>query len=461
MNSLSLFSVKLLRQTLLLMGLLGYSCLALAEGEQIIETQPQVQVKAWIEPEQALVVSQQLILYIEVSTADWFAGGTRIETFEIDDVVVLRREKFSVNSTRRVAEQTWSVQLWSISLYPQSAGQFLIPAITLTVPTAGEGRATTKVQLQTEPISFAATLPADIGTQFVDQGKPSKTWVATNSYAVTERFDRPLSGLAVGDSITRTIQIQSENVAAMMLPALQLTSPAGLAAYQQPAKMSDQVNRGDYLASRYESVSYVIEKAGAYRLPQLDFYWWDLDLQQMRHEVLPAQIISTTGAASPIEVEDTAIAGTSSPDIDVSLAIFLALLALLICFCIGFIYFKRTRVPGPKKAKSADLNRLYQHSCRQGDYHKAVGILYLWLEEQGEKLRISHTDNSLRRYLKKQQAQQVLRQFDALMEVAHAERAENSSELQSAQSLIDEISLLFNASATGKQPPTATGFSLN
>ena len=244
-----------------------------------------LEIKAWVEPQEGIVVSQQVILNIEVATHRWFTGGTQIGLLEIDDAIVLRRDRFAVNSSRRQGGESWAVQLWSLTLYPQRAGVFDIPEIPLTLTISGEDNQTITGTVSTQAISFEAFEPS------VMKGKPS--WLATPHFEVTEEYDKDSVGLALGDSLQRTIRFKANNAAAMMFPDLTFEPMQGLAVYQKPADIKDSANRGEYLAERTESISYVVELAGEYRLPALMLYWWNLNSQELQIIVLPERLVST------------------------------------------------------------------------------------------------------------------------------------------------------------------------
>ena len=98
-----------------------------------------VRIKVWIEPEKNIVARQQVNLQIEVATDKWFSSGTKIGYFEVKDAIVLQREKFAVNSIREEGEKTWTIQQWTLVIYPQRDGVFEVPAIPLQLSIAGDG----------------------------------------------------------------------------------------------------------------------------------------------------------------------------------------------------------------------------------------------------------------------------------------------------------------------------------
>jgi hypothetical protein len=387
-----------------------------------------LRLKVWIDPEQSPVVLQQINLYIELATRHWFTGGTRIGAFEIDDAVVLRREKFAVNSTRIQDQQTWTAQLWSLTVYPQRAGDYVIPQIKLEISVADDNGEPSKRLLTTEPIKFSAVTPAPVQAALGSNGDSS--WVASTRLEVDERYDKASKNLKVGDAIRRTINFESENIAAMMLPVLQFDSTPGLAIYQDPARIEDKVNRGVYLASRTQVVTYVVEKAGYYTLPQLEVVWWDLNSQSLRREILAERIISTKGASASVVIEASVPQSSIKPTTKIDIgkigrwltAIFLVITALL--------WLRRrcglNALDRANSVRLAELENQYIEHCRLGRYSSAGDLLYQWLCAQLEthdqqSIELKRHDNSIRRWLTSKDAEHALAMFDNLMIVAHAD----------------------------------------
>ena len=95
-------------------------------------------IRTWVEPHENIIARQQVNLLIEIATDKWFSGGTKISAVDIKDAIVLQREKFSVNSSRYEQGTSWTVQEWTLAVYPQRAGAFEIPEITGQVSIAGD-----------------------------------------------------------------------------------------------------------------------------------------------------------------------------------------------------------------------------------------------------------------------------------------------------------------------------------
>ena len=103
---------------------------ATASSLQSLMSEDRLRLKAWLTPETDIVVGQEVRLTLELATPRWFAGGTRFALPEIRNVIVLRRNQFATNFSRREGGATWVVQQWQLELYPQAVGQFRVPRST-------------------------------------------------------------------------------------------------------------------------------------------------------------------------------------------------------------------------------------------------------------------------------------------------------------------------------------------
>ena len=121
---------------------------------------------------------QQVDLYIQVKTDRWFAGGTYISPFSVDNSLVLQRNKLANNYAQRDNGVTWSVQDWQLTLYPQTSGEYVIPAIPVHVSIATAPGEKVSGTLLTNPLMFQVALPDARLTSEVD-------WVVAADLALT------------------------------------------------------------------------------------------------------------------------------------------------------------------------------------------------------------------------------------------------------------------------------------
>lgn len=310
-----------------------------------------LRVSTWVEPEAGIVLGQEVRLVIEVSTPRWFAGGTRIKAPEVDGLVILRRNDFAINLSRREGADTWVIQRWELELYPQREGNFALPPVRLQLAVNDEDAGIVRGEIQTGPLAFSAATPEAM--------RGIERWLATPSLQISQGLDRDPAALVPGDAFTRTLEIRATHVTSMMLPEPAFTTPAGLAAYPDLPELSDRSNRGEATAIRRQSITYVVVEPGQYQLPGVELPWWNTATGQRETAVLPTLAI------------DAGEAGFSSA-VSAPTWLWPALVAAAVITAVLLLASRRLRrEPDPLNAAARALAR--------GDAGAATRALYAWL----------------------------------------------------------------------------------
>ena len=374
--------------------------------------QGRLDIRTWIEPDGDIVATQRVDLKIEIATDKWFTGGTRIGRLELDNAIVLPQQGLAVNSTRRVGAATWSVQTWTITLFPQRDGGYTIPALPLTLSVAGpDPTQPITGQTTTTPLRFQARVPAELAG--VDG------WVATTRLAVDETYDRDLEGLAPGDAVRRTVRIRAADVAGMMLPTVEAGSIDGVGIYQRPPQVGEDRNRGAVDGQRVEVLTYIIEKPGTYTLPERRFFWWNLATGAAEAVTLPARTLRTAGSAAEGSGPDAAdaVRSTGRP---LGWRTVLAWFGyggggLLAAWLLGrgIVWVRRRRVGRKGRPPTAvGLGMAFIRAAHQSPPTKAIATLYRWLDHNAAL----PYKGSVRAYLHAVDATDDLAGFDAAMD---------------------------------------------
>lgn len=311
-----------------------------------------LRLKAWLDPESDIVVGQEVRMLIQVSTPRWFAGGTRITLPEVDGLVVLRRDEFATNLSRREAGTTWVIQQWQLELYPQREGRFTVPPVRLQLAVNEADAGIVRGELSTPTLSLSAAVPEPL--------RALSRWLATPSLSVEQTFDRELTGLEPGDAFTRTVEMRASRVTAMMLPEIPGSSLDGLAAYPEIPTLENRSNRGEATAIRQQQTTYVVESAGQYTLPALEFSWWNTDTGTLELATLPAVTV------------DAGVAGTARSEFRLPTLspMYLMIPVALLALWLGYRQWRSFRGKPLTQARSA---------LRRGDAHAATAALYRWL----------------------------------------------------------------------------------
>ncbi|MEE4192187.1 MAG: hypothetical protein V2I66_11455 [Halieaceae bacterium] len=342
-----------MKRMILLLALFAPPCFG--AGLDTLLAEDRLRIRSWLQPAEGIVQGQEVRLLIEVSTPRWFAGGTGIKAPEVRRLLILRRNEFAVNLSRREGGATWVVQRWQLELYPQREGAFTVPPVALTLAVNDAELGIVRGTVETVPLTFEASVPAVLAN--------TPRWLATPSFEVRQSFDRSLTGLAPGDAFERSIELEATRLTALMLPEPQLTELDGLAAYPDLPELEDRSNRGEATALRRQTATYVVEKAGQYRLPAQLIRWWNTDTNSLETATLPAVTI------------DAGIAVIEEPAPTLP-AFWWQALALLLAVVLLVALLARLQRPSEKPLRTA------RRALQRGDAGAAAQALYRWLNLQ-------------------------------------------------------------------------------
>jgi hypothetical protein len=106
--------------------------------------------------------------------------------------------------------------------------------------------------------------------------------------------DGAVAELKVGDALTLAIRREADDVPGMVFTPLRFAEQEGLGIYPGNPRVEDKVERGDLVGKRLDSVTFVCEQAGVYRLPEIRFQWWNPQRETLSEQVVPAVEIRVT-----------------------------------------------------------------------------------------------------------------------------------------------------------------------
>ncbi|MEH6453203.1 MAG: hypothetical protein V7782_09220 [Psychromonas sp.] len=229
-------------------------------------------------------IGEQIILNIELGTNRWFTAGTQIPDIELPNVMSRQREQFSINSSKRIKGETWYFQRWQISLLPQASGSYEVPALNLSIEVMSPEDGKVAGNIISQAQRFDVILP--------DASLVDNQWFSASDVNIKQQWQQSNADLYVGDSITRIIIIEASNTLSVLLPkTLKQGSQEKFQAYNTPSRLQDTEQRGDYLATRTEQQTYIVQQGGKLDFPDLVIRWWDTENKQMQEQILKGQSV--------------------------------------------------------------------------------------------------------------------------------------------------------------------------
>lgn len=268
-----------------------------------VNTAAETRIDALLEPEGPYYLGQQVRLVVEVETDTWFTTAPRYPEIRVPGAIVLQPEVFAVNSTRREGSVTWTVQRQRYVIFPQRVGPLAVPPIDIDLAVSVDGKPGDAMTLTTPRLDADVRMPPGASA--------AGPFVTTPRLEVRESFDRGLDGLEVGDAVTRSVTQTAGSTFALLLPAIRFEAPAGVTAYPTEPRLDDRGNRGTYTATRVDSVTYVLEKAGHFQLPPIEILWFDIGRSAMRTETLAERAFNVAANRNVVQ-------GPQSPPLAIS-----------------------------------------------------------------------------------------------------------------------------------------------
>jgi hypothetical protein len=235
-------------------------------------------------------IGQQLTLQIELLTDGQSFRGQRFHIPDIAGALLLEDAVSTTKLSEQRDDTAWQILRYEFPLFAQRAGSLSIPPIAVAFSvTGGFGGDVRDVELTTIPLSLAVKSPTGV--------LDARQLVTTTAFTLDVNVTPPPEDLQVGDAVTRTITRRAVGVPGMVFAPLPLPRVDGVAAYPKSPAVNDRHNRGDLTGERTESVSFVFQRAGSFRLPGYDLQWWDPARNSLQTESVPELQIKV--AANP------------------------------------------------------------------------------------------------------------------------------------------------------------------
>ncbi|MEW6742790.1 MAG: BatD family protein [Planctomycetota bacterium] len=260
-----------------------------AESEGVSESELPL-VRAHLEGSAEVWVGQAVSLDVEVIVPTWFTSAPTFPQLEVENSATLSPEG-AVNTVVQAGGKTFAAQTRRYLFCPQTRGRYTVPSISVGV-TYGlpDGKSSPAKLLSSPPVPFEARMPPG--------AEGAKYFLAAESFRIRESVEGKPDELKLGDSLARTVTMTAEHTVGMSLPPLEFQAPEGVRLYPGIPKITETAERGTIEATRTETATFVPEKEGLYRLPEITILWWDPQTEQMNKAELPS-----------IELEVQAVSG--------------------------------------------------------------------------------------------------------------------------------------------------------
>lgn len=276
--------------------------LALQAAPILADTQLQGEIRFNVEQESPAWLGQQLELYLDIWSDGLSFGDQLFVLPEVKGAYFLQADSSTVKLNEDRGGIQWLGLRYTFFLYPQRAGRLEVPSFGVRFSArAGYRAEAVRFEFQTPPVFIDARLPP--GADSADLVVTTTSFAMEASWKPELPVDDPVN-LRVGDAITLEVTRRAQEVPGMVFAPLPEFSIDGLRSYPAAPRVNDEINRGALTGTRTDSITFICEGEGDFRIPELRFAWWNPTQEVLSEKVIPAREL--TVVANPAYAAGTA-----------------------------------------------------------------------------------------------------------------------------------------------------------
>lgn len=253
-----------------------------------------------VEPAQEeVVVGQPYIIRVKVLVPSFMPKPPVFPTFEVPGLIVRLPERSTQPVSETVDGETWAGVQRTYRIYPMQAGVTEIPVQQISI--------TYKDTSTNEDVPLTAEVPTTKVVATVPEGaRTLDPLIIAQGIEITQSWQVAEGELAVGDAITRQLEIAVAGTSALFVPPLleafgpgngdaEANPPvAGFLAYPEDAVVTETFDRGVLSGTRTEEASYIAQVGGLAEFPEIVLDWYNTKSGRVETITLEGLSVSVT-----------------------------------------------------------------------------------------------------------------------------------------------------------------------
>ncbi len=233
-------------------------------------------------------VQQQLVYTVRIFQSIQLEN-MNISEPDFDNAAI---EKLSQNTfQRRIKNTPYRVHELRYAIFPQQAGELVIPELVFTASEAVSRRSVFSLPGQGKPVR-KMTEQHNIKVKPPLATFRGKEWLPAQSLELTADWSRDPKTVRVGDSITRTISTAAKGLLGSQLPPILFTDLDGAKLYPDQGSTETTATDNGVISSRTDSVAIIPTREGTLTLPAIELTWWNVTTQKMQTATVPATTLT-------------------------------------------------------------------------------------------------------------------------------------------------------------------------
>mgnify|MGYP001269035946 FL=1 len=247
--------------------------------------QAQVNVFASAKLDRTSVYPQQPIkASITIYTETWFTKPLDIESIQVPNAFVLPF-KGTLSSMREVNGKKYASLEFFYLIYPYQPGSYALPEISVGVesPPAGDYKGVL-TNVKTKSLPFEVK---DRPSEF-----NGEEWFVAKDVQITEKWNRPLNRLKVGDVVERSIVINAKGTLPNFIPDIAIEDEEFATIYKQSPRLEDNRTSQSANGRKIETYLYLLTETGEFMIPELSIEWWNPYATRVYRKIIPERTIT-------------------------------------------------------------------------------------------------------------------------------------------------------------------------
>lgn len=236
---------------------------------------------------QKVYVQEEVLYSLKFYFLGAFQGNIRPPTFENSLTVTLKEQDVY---GKQVNGKHYTVYEWLYAVYPQQSG-----SLTIKGPIFSGIHQYLNRQKGVQEVAENQTLTV-LPEPIQLKKNPNDPWLPAKSLTLSETWQSLPSTLRVGDSLTRTLLLESQGLRASQLPTLSTENRQGFKVYNdQPVTEETLTDKGVY-SQLQQTQTLILTQAGQITLPEQRINWFNTQTNTMETETLNARTLTVLPA---------------------------------------------------------------------------------------------------------------------------------------------------------------------
>ena len=253
-------------------------------------------------PQAAIYVTRRL-LYSDQTRITSLPQEKQLDITDASVLPIGARE-----SLREVRGNTeYSVAQWRYVIFAEKSGELKIPGESVRVGIYGsQFRSQVHSIVADDKIIRILAIPAEYPRD--------AAWFPAAKLTLTDTWEpQGISNLALGDALSRTIEIRAQNSYQSALLPLELSEIPGLRVYPEQASVESVLEGNEVWGTQARVFNLIPFELGRVEIPEFRLTWWDTEAKQVRVATLSPRSLAVADPSRSIETTQILVEPESSP----------------------------------------------------------------------------------------------------------------------------------------------------